>query len=864
MESSVDIRLHKLTPLIRQYQAIKRSVGDAILFFRLGDFYEMFNEDAVDASKLLGILLTKKSAGTGNSVPLAGVPAHSADTYIARLVKAGRKVAICEQVGAADPAGAKSKLMDRAVIRIVTPGTLVEENLLVPNMDNFLGALARVDGQVGLACVDISTGDFQVGQWPEGSDTFKNTFDLIPLRELVAASDDTSPFLKAVSVPVSTRRPLGVEETLEALGGQFGAGMVEASGLKRLPAALSAVGLIFRYLEETRCVQLPLRFPRIFSGDDAMELDASTLRNLEILAGISGDPNAGLLSVIDRTKTAMGSRLLRRWILAPLRRSADISRRQDCVAALSENAGPLDALRTALSDIGDLERILSRLARPATARVADLVTLRRSVESLPKVLSELLRLTSASLFDPAAFPDLSPLRALLQDRLADSPSAVIGDGKVIKPGVHAELDELKELLENQRLHLLKFQDAERARSGVHSLKVTYNKIYGYYIEISKTHAASVPADYIRKQTLVNAERYITPELKRFEEKLLAAADRIASIERELVLQLLSDVLHHAGPVRAAADLVARVDALASLAETARRERFVRPALTEEDILEIKDGRHPVVERFCADGFVPNDTRLTPDRRLAIVTGPNMAGKSTFIRQTAVLTLLAQIGSFVPAASMRWRPVDRIFTRIGASDDLSRGQSTFFVEMSETAAILRQATRDSLILLDEIGRGTSTYDGLSIAWAVVEHIAGALSAKTLFATHYHELADLAGRSGIHTLTVMVREWEGRVVFLRKVTDGASDRSFGIAVADLAGIPRSVLERARVLLTDLESGVAAAERRPKDRGQADLFSSPVDVATEDLKRRILGLTLDQMTPVDVMSAVSQWQKEFQREP
>lgn len=862
MDSLEAVRLQKITPLIRQYQTVKRSVGDAILFFRLGDFYEMFNDDAIAASKILGILLTKKSAGAGNSVPLAGVPAHSAETYIARLVKAGRKVAICEQVDTADSAGAKSKLMDRAVIRIVTPGTLVEENLLVPSLDNFLGALARVDGDVGLACVDISTGDFEVGQWPEGSDAFKNTFDLIPLRELVVvdtsfAGDD--PFLRGLSIPVSRRGPVGLEETLETLGKHFGAGAIEASGLKRAPAALSAVGLIFQYLAETRSENLPMRLPRFFSGENTMDLDAATIRNLELLSGASGDPRAGLWAVLDRAKTAMGSRLLRRWLLSPLRNSSDISRRQDAVAALVGDPAILDALQISLSEIGDLERILSRLARSVTARVADLVTLRRSVESVPRVVSGLSGLPPG-LFNLEAFPDLSPLSSLLRDRLADSPSAILGEGKVIKPGVHPELDELRELLENQRLHLLKFQDTERARTGIASLKVNYNRIYGYYIEISKANMNSAPADYIRKQTLVNAERYITPELKRFEEKLLAASDRISSIERELFSQLLADVLQYTDPVRAAADSVARVDALAALAETARRERFVRPALTEEDVLEIKDGRHPVVERFCADGFVPNDTLLTPDRRLAVVTGPNMAGKSTFIRQTAILTLLAQIGSFVPAKSMRWRPVDRIFTRIGASDDLSRGQSTFFVEMSETAAILRQASRDSLILLDEIGRGTSTYDGLSIAWAVVEHIAQAVQAKTLFATHYHELADLAGHTGIHTLTVMVREWEGRVVFLRKVTDGASDRSFGIAVADLAGIPRGVLDRARIILTELESGTAASDRLPADRSQSDLFSSASSILAEDLKRRIFELNLDQMTPLEVMSAVAKWQKEL----
>ncbi|OGH60663.1 MAG: DNA mismatch repair protein MutS [Candidatus Lindowbacteria bacterium RIFCSPLOWO2_12_FULL_62_27] len=861
METTGEIRLHKLTPLIRQYQSIKRGVGDAILFFRLGDFYEMFNEDAVAASQLLGLYLTKKSAGAGNSVPLAGVPVHSADSYIARLVKAGRKVAICEQVDA----GRGKGLMDRAVIRIVTPGTLVEENLLAPNLDNRLAALAWADDRVGLACVDVSTGDFEVGEWRADSDALKNAFEALSLRELVLPDAPAPAGVEALAnagVPACRRRAAGPDEVIETLNARFGAGVVEASGLRRQPAAILAVGLVLRYLAETKSDHLPLRFPRTLSRAGVMDLDAATVRNLEILAGLSGDAQAGLWPVIDRTRTAMGSRLLRRWLLAPLRAPAGILARQEVVSALVDQPDILDRLREALAGIGDMERILARLARPATARVTDLLMLRSSLESAPLAVTELGRLpeTAQQILSLDDFPDPSPIRRILADRLAEAPGAVLGEGKVIKAGVHPELDELRDIVENQRLHLLKFQDTERTRSNIASLKVSYNRIYGYYIEISKSNLDSVPADYIRKQTLVNAERFVTPDLKRFEEKLLAASDRISHIERELFSQLLSDILLQAEPVRKAAELLARADALAALAETARRERFVRPQLTEDDVLEIHEGRHPVVERFCPDGFVPNDTLLTPDRRLAIVTGPNMAGKSTFIRQTAVLTLLAQIGSFVPAKAMRWRPVDRIFTRIGASDDLSRGQSTFFVEMSETAAILRQATRDSLILLDEIGRGTSTYDGLSIAWAVAEHIATSLQAKTLFATHYHELADIAGQQGVHTLTVLVREWEGRVVFLRKVTDGASDRSFGIAVADLAGLPRSVLERARALLTQLES--ASQTRRPAAPGQEDLFTAPAapDPHSE-WKSRIRQMPLDRMTPIEVVSEIARWQKEIQ---
>ncbi len=851
-----DIRLEKITPLIRQYQAVKRGVGDAILFFRLGDFYEMFNEDAVAASKLLGILLTKKSAGSGNSVPLAGVPFHSADGYIARLVKAGRKVAICEQVDDGKSRG----IMDRAVIRIITPGTLVEETLLAPNVGNFLGAAVLVDGLVGLACVDISTGEFEMGQWSANSDAFINTFNRLPVGELLTFDDATAvpPAVRSDAAPAVTRRPvMGIDTAREMMGRKFGAGSLEAAGCFRESAALIAAGLALSYLEDTRSADLPLRFPRRLSSDAVMELDAATIRNLELLSSITGDGRASLWSVIDRAKTAMGSRLLRRWLLAPLRTASDIFARQRLVTAFVETPDLLDAVRDALSEVGDLERLLARLARPATARVADLVTLRRSLDALPAVLAALAPIPDFADVSES-FPSLNSLRDTLHKRLADSPSAVIGEGNVIRPGVHPELDELRELLENQRLHLLKFQDAERARTAVSSLKVSYNKIYGYYIELSKANADAAPADYIRKQTLVNAERYITPELKRFEEKLLAASDRIASIERALFTDLLADVVRDTAPLQSAAERLSRVDALSALAETARRENYARPEIVDADVHEIVDGRHPVVERFCADGFVPNDTRLNSERRLAIVTGPNMAGKSTFIRQTAIITLLAQIGSYVPAKSMRWRPVDRIFTRIGASDDLSRGQSTFFVEMSETAAILRQATRDSLILLDEIGRGTSTYDGLSIAWAVAEHIASSIGAKTLFATHYHELADLAGRTGVHTLKVVVREFEGKIVFMRKVLDGSTDRSFGIAVADLAGIPRSVLDRARTILFDLESGRHEVARAPA--GQSDLFSSHTEDDLEDLKCKIRAISINSMTPIQAMAALERLQKEL----
>ncbi len=831
-----------LTPMLQQYRAMKAEAGDAILLFHLGDFYECFFEDAVTVSRALDLVLTSRDKSAKDPVPMCGVPIRAADGYIARLVEQGFKVAICEQME--DPATARG-LVDRAITRIITPGVVTDPANLAARANNFLVALApaarpgRAGGGavaaepatvVGLAALDASTGEFLACELAAGRELADELARLAPREILVPAPVLAAGLPEGVGTGSGEQswrfepRPPEAFDPVEGarrLAAVYEVAGVEGLGLGDRPLAVGAAAALLAYVEETQRV-LPrhLAPPRPYAPGATMALDEATRRNLEILegaAGARGDPfrspalggtgrrrRAGsLLELLDLSVTPMGGRRIRRWLTYPLTRLAELAPRQARVAAAFERAVERARLREALGRVADLERLTAKAAlRQANAR--ELLALARSLAALPAVAEAARPLAPdlAARLDP--LPDLAER---LLGALADDPPAMLKEGGLIRAGYHPELDELRALHADGTNFIARLEARERDRTGIASLKVGYNKVFGYYIEVTRPNLHLVPADYERRQTLTQAERFVTPELKAYEEKVLSADHRIRELEYELFSGLREAVGAQARRIAAAADLVAELDATAALAEAAARYDYVRPELDEGDTIEIVDGRHPIVERMpLPEPFVPNDTRLDTRRhQILIVTGPNMSGKSTYLRQVALIVLMAQVGSFVPASAARIGLVDRIFSRIGAADDLSRGRSTFMVEMSETAAILRAATPRSLVILDELGRGTSTFDGLSLAWAVAEHLHDdpRLGCKTLFATHYHELTDLARtKPRVQNLTVAVTEWEDRILFLRKIVPGAASRSYGIQVARLAGVPEPVVARAQEVLANLE--------------------------------------------------------------
>jgi len=810
------------TPMMQQYRRIRNELPpDTILFFRMGDFYEMFFDDAKIASAVLDIALTKRQ-GT----PMCGVPYHSSDNYLSRLIRAGKKVAICEQME--DPSTAKG-IVRREVTRVVTPGTVLEDTVLDSRRNNYLAGLFGGARGLGLALIDLSTGTFWLEETSDAAAIRENISRYQPSEIIVPSEKRDDPVLLDIftSVPGATVTPyedwtFDYDAAHDCLLRHFKVHSLDGYGVGSAAAGVCAAGAVLHYVsQQLRRPVDHVRMLRVKNPAAFMLLDEATIRNLDLVEGASRAPGGAptsVLGVIDATKTAMGGRMLRDWMIRPLLESAAINQRLDVVEALTKNKTALHDLREALAEVKDLERLIARL-NAGTGNARDVRALGRSLAALPDVAERCRRVASPLLETLVGELALLPEVVELIDRaIVDEPPVALRDGGVIRAGYHAELDELKDASSKGRNWLVEMQAREQERTGIKTLKIRHNKVFGYYIEISKSYAEQAPPDYQRKQTLVNAERYITPELKEYENKILGAQERSVELELELFAEVRARVVTHTGAIQATAASVAQMDVLAALAERAIALRYVRPLFNHEGKIVIKDGRHPVIETLPqAERFVPNDTVLDGvNNQVIIITGPNMAGKSTYIRQVAVIVIMAHIGSFVPAGSADISETDRVFTRVGASDDLARGRSTFMVEMQETANILNNATPRSLVVLDEIGRGTSTFDGISIAWSVAEYLHNhpESKARTLFATHYHELTDLSiTMAGVKNYNVLVKESGDKIAFLRKIVPGAADKSYGIQVARLAGLPPEVIQRANEILSNLEEGEFEEGGKPK---------------------------------------------------
>jgi len=843
------------TPLMRQYHGIKQQVPNALLLFRLGDFYELFFEDAIIAARELEITLTARNKEKGEPIPMCGVPYHASENYIARLIQKGYRVAICDQM---EVASAATKLVKREVTRIVTPGTAMNAQVLRSHENNYLTAVMPSKDRAGVAHVDLSTGEFRATEIDAAE--VRTTLETLNARE-VLVPDPTADSLPCLKTAVDSW-VFAADYAARSLCDHFHLIALDGCGLESRPLATGAAAAILHYLRDTQRNTLDhLERPTFYNRADALILDGTTVRNLELVeplfAGESKDST--LLYVLDRTRTGMGGRLLRRRLLAPSIDVAEIEARLDSVQELCGAPILRSDLGKHLESILDLERLLAKISL-ASATPRDLLALARSLAVIPALSA--LPCTAALLQDIQRRLDALPeVRDRLLSAIADEPPVNLADGGTIRPGFDPKLDELRDISQNSRTYLVRIEQRERTRTGIASLKVRFNNVFGYYIEISKSNLHLAPADYLRKQTLVNAERFTTPELKELEVKILEAEERSLAIEREIFEQLRALVSAHATRVKAAAAAIAELDAAVALAEVAAENRYVRPRFSASGELRVVAGRHPVIEKLAAKDaqrFIPNDLYFHPQSEfIAVITGPNMGGKSTYLRQAALLSILAQMGSFVPAESAMVPIVDRVFTRIGAADNLARGRSTFMVEMTETAVILNSATARSLIVLDEIGRGTSTYDGLALAWAVIEHIHRHIRAKTLFATHYHELTELAGQlEGVRNLHVSVKESGDQILFLRRVEPGAADRSYGIEVARLAALPMSVIERAREILTQHESAVTEELAPPSVPMQIQLFE-PVN---HQLAARIRALKLDELRPIDALQLLAEIQKEL----
>jgi DNA mismatch repair protein MutS len=876
------------TPLMRQYAAIKKEHPSALLFFRLGDFYELFFDDAVVAARELQITLTSRNKEKGISVPMCGVPYHAAEGYIAKLIRKGFKVAICEQME--DPRLAK-KLVRREVTRVVTPGTAADSSLSSEE-NNFLGACAQVADRVGFAALDLSTGEFRATEF-QGADAgrrIQEELSQLRPKELLYAS--SAPLFEASagsgnhSLPlarVDTHRSPGCAETtlddwvfapdhaIPLLENHFGVLSLEGFGLAGKPAAASAAGAILHYVRSTQRGTLE-HVDRIgfYERQNCLVLDAVTVRNLELIEPLFAGTDAGvtLFRSMDATVTPMGKRLLRAWMLRPSIDRGEIDGRLDALQAQVKETVAREELRRALEGILDLERLLSRVTLE-TANPRDVLALAASLARIPAARSALSRFSAERLRTlHASVDELADLHMRIEQTIVDEPPISLNDGGVIQGGVNSELDELRDLSRNSKQYLAQIEQRERQRTGIGSLKVKFNSIFGYYLEVSKPNLHLVPADYERKQTLVNAERFTTPELKEYEAKILDAQEKIVEIERRLFSELRTAIAAEAKRIRQTALALAEVDVLAGLAHLAALRNYCRPRLDDSADLEIVEGRHPIIEQQELSGgerFVPNDLYLnSTTHTILVLTGPNMGGKSTYLRQAALIAILAQMGSFVPARSARLGLVDRVFTRIGASDNLARGRSTFMVEMTETAAILHTATPRSLILLDEVGRGTATYDGLAIAWAAVEYLHARTRAKTLFATHYFELTELADQlSGVKNYHVSVKETGGGIVFLRKVEPGAADRSYGIEVAKLAGLPNEVIDRAREVLAEHENAerqlsghLANDESRPAPPAQLTIFTPISQPVLEKLRE----VDLNRLTPLEALNLLAELKRQI----
>jgi DNA mismatch repair protein MutS len=854
--------LPETTPLMRQYHAIKQQVPNALLMFRLGDFYELFYEDAVIAARELEITLTARNKEKGQPIPMCGVPYHAADGYLTRLIQKGYRVAVCDQM---EEAGPGKKLVKREVTRVVTPGTAMEPSLLRSHENNYLAAVFRNGARAGLAHVDISTGEFRATEL-DGNEV-NAALENLNVREVLAAeaTADLRGFRTTLEDWI-----FSLDHADRALREHFRLLTLDGCGLGGKSLAVSAAGAILHYLRDTQKSALDhLDRPAFYDRSESMILDAVTVRNLELLEPLfAGETREStLIHVLDQTSTGMGGRMLRARLLRPCLQLDEIEARMDAVQAALQATITRAETRKLLANVLDLERLLAKLTL-GTAGPRELLALGRSLALVPKLKEY------AAAFDAARWraivdglDEIPEVRDRILTAIAEEPPVNLADGGTIRAGFHAGLDELRDLSRNSRQYIAQIELRERARTGIQSLKVRFNNVFGYYLEISKPNLHLAPSDYERKQTLVNAERFTTPELKELESKILDAEDKMLTLEREIFQELRLFAAEHAARIRQTAAAIAELDVTCALAQVAAENRYVRPAFSDSGEIRIVAGRHPVIEKLAereALRFIPNDLYFdTESQFIAVITGPNMGGKSTYLRQAAAIAILAQMGSFVPADSATLSIVDRVFTRIGAADNLARGRSTFMVEMTETAVILNTATARSLVVLDEIGRGTATYDGLALAWAVVEHIHQRIRARTLFATHYHELTELADQlPGVVNLHVSVKEAGDQVIFLRKVEPGRADRSYGIEVARLAGLPVAVVERAREILALHERSELAVteELTPRAAGatQIQLFE-PVNY---QIAERIRNLKVDELRPIDALQLLNELQRELKR--
>ncbi|MEW2637631.1 DNA mismatch repair protein MutS [Vibrio cholerae] len=845
------------TPMMQQYLRLKAENPDILLFYRMGDFYELFYDDAKRASELLDISLTKRGASAGEPIPMAGVPFHAVEGYLAKLVQMGESVAICEQIG--DPATSKGPV-ERKVVRIVTPGTVTDEALLSERVDNLIAAIYHHNGRFGYATMDITSGRFQLSE-PQTEEEMAAELQRTSPRELLFP-EDFSPVHLMASRQGNRRRPIWefeLDTAKQQLNQQFGTRDLVGFGVEQAKLGLCAAGCLIQYVKDTQRTALPhIRSLTWDRQDQSVILDAATRRNLELTHNLAGGTDNTLAEVLDHCATPMGSRMLKRWIHQPMRDNAALNQRLDAITELKETA-LYGELHPVLKQIGDIERLLARLAL-RSARPRDLARLRHAMQQLPELHSVMSELKQPHLTDLRTHAEpMDELCDLLERAIKENPPVVIRDGGVIADGYSAELDEWRDLANGATEFLERLEAEERDRHGIDTLKVGYNNVHGFYIQVSRGQSHLVPPHYVRRQTLKNAERYIIEELKQHEDKVLNSKSRALALEKQLWEELFDLLLPHLEQLQRLAASVAQLDVLQNLAERAENLEYCRPTLVQEAGIHIQGGRHPVVERVMNEPFIANPIELNPQRRMLIITGPNMGGKSTYMRQTALIALMAHIGSYVPAESASIGPLDRIFTRIGASDDLASGRSTFMVEMTETANILHNATRNSLVLMDEIGRGTSTYDGLSLAWASAEWLAKEIGAMTLFATHYFELTELPNvlphLANVHLDAV---EHGDGIAFMHAVQEGAASKSYGLAVAGLAGVPKPVIKNARAKLQQLEllSSQPAETRKPSRvdiANQLSLIPEPSAV-----EQALAGLDPDQLTPRQALDMLYQLKK------
>lgn len=856
----------ELTPMMRQYMEIKNKHKDYILFYRLGDFYEMFFEDAKLASKELELTLTGRDCGQEERAPMCGVPYHSAEAYIARLVRNGYKVAVCEQVE--DPKSTKG-LVKREIVRMVTPGTVIESSMLEEDRNNFLASIYEAENSAGVCFADISTGEVRAtllygDNWKQeliseigrfvpreallNAKAMQNERLLLFLRDRLSCNIEPK--------PEESFAPALAQERIRTL---FHITDFAAAGLENNEILICAIGGLLSYLTDTQKPILSnLNTLDVYHKSQYMELDLNARRNLELTETMRGKEKRGsLLWVMDKTKTAMGSRLLRQWLEMPLRNPVHIKKRQDAVRALSEDVLSRSALTDELKKVFDIERLIGRIVY-GTANCRDLRAILATIERLPQIQSASSHLKSALLQELHDRIDLlEDIQDLISRSIVDEPPAVLREGGFIRPGFHAQVDELRDLASGGKGKIAQIEQTEREKTGIKNLKIGYNRVFGYYLEVSKSNTNAVPEHYIRKQTLTNCERYITEELKLYENTVLGAQDKLIALENQLFTEIREKIAAQVHRIQRTAQSLSNFDVLCSLAELAQNNHYTCPEVDFSGRISIQDGRHPVVEQMLKDQlFIPNDTTLDgQENRVAIITGPNMAGKSTYMRQVALITIMAQIGSFVPASRAQIGVADRVFTRVGASDDLASGQSTFMVEMSEVADILRTATKDSLLILDEIGRGTSTYDGMSIARAVVEYASHKIQARTLFATHYHELTALENlMDGVKNYNIAVKKRGDDITFLRKIVRGGADDSYGIEVAKLAGVPQAVIRRAKAILEDLEKNAPKIEVREVETTEDALPQMTLgDFGEQKLTERLRTLQVETMTPIEAMNTL-----------